>query len=59
MGGNLFFIKPSNYNDLVAAIRSILSMDWSNPNAIKEKYLVENSYAPFSVEKPGTSAAAT
>ena len=59
MGGNLFFIKPSNYNDLVVAIRSILSMDWSNPNAIKEKYLVENSYAPFSVEKPGTSAAAS
>lgn len=51
MGGNLFFIKPSNYKDLVEAIRTILSMDWSNPNAIKEKYLVENSYAPFTVEK--------
>lgn len=52
MGGNLFFIKPSNYLDLVAAIRTILAMDWSNPNAIKEKYLIESSYAPFSIEKP-------
>ena len=51
MGGNLFFIKPSNYKDLVEAVRSILTMDWSNPNAIKEKYLVENSYTPFTVGK--------
>jgi hypothetical protein len=35
----------------VEAVRSILSMDWSNPNAIKEKYLVENSYTPFTVGK--------
>jgi len=55
MGGNLFFIKPSNYNDLVAAVRAILSMDWSNPNAIKEKYLIESNYAPFSVEKSSSS----
>lgn len=51
MGGNLFFIKPSNFHDLVAAVRSILEMDWRDPNAIKEKYLIENSYTPFSVEK--------
>jgi DNA-binding NarL/FixJ family response regulator len=53
MGGNLFFIKPSNFGELVNAIRSILSMDWSDPNSVKEKYLIENSYAPFSMEKPG------
>lgn len=51
MGGNLFFIKPSNFHDLVAAVRSILSMDWSDPNAVKEKYLIENKYAPFSLER--------
>ena len=51
MGGNLFFTKPSNYIDLVTAIRSILSMDWSNPSAIKEKFLIQNTYTPFTVEK--------
>jgi CheY-like chemotaxis protein len=53
MGGNLFFIKPSNFNDLTAAVRTILAMDWSDPDAIKEKYLIENSYTPFFVEKHG------
>lgn len=53
MGGNLFFIKPSNFHELVIAVRSILSMDWSDPVAVKEKYLIENTYAPFSIEKPG------
>lgn len=53
MGGNLFFIKPSNFHDLVDAVRTIISMDWSDPNAIKEKYLIGNSYTPFSAEKPG------
>jgi CheY-like chemotaxis protein len=51
MGGNLFFIKPSNFHELVDAVRTILSMDWSNPNAVKEKYLIENTYTPFSMEK--------
>lgn len=53
MGGNLFFIKPSNFHELVDAVRSILSMDWSDPMAVKEKYLIENKYAPFSIEKHG------
>lgn len=53
MGGNLFFIKPSNYHDLVAAVRSILSLNWSDPNAVKEQYLIENKYAPFSLERSG------
>lgn len=53
MGGNLFFIKPSNFHELVDAVRSILSMDWSDPMAVKEKYLIENTYAPFSLAKSG------
>lgn len=52
MGGNLFFIKPSNFQELMEALRTILAMDWSDPNAVKEKYLIENHYAPFFIKKP-------
>ncbi len=47
MGADLFFIKPSNYNDLVASIRAILSLDWSTPQSVKEQYFINGRYAAF------------
>lgn len=47
MGGHLFLIKPPTYNELVTSIRAILQLDWSNPNAIKEQYCINNRYAAF------------
>lgn len=51
MGGNLFFTKPSNYHDLVAAINKILAMDWSDPEKVKEQFIIDDNYVPFSIEK--------
>lgn len=47
MGADLFFIKPSNYNDLTASIKAILSLDWSVPSTIKEQYFINGRYAAF------------
>ncbi len=47
MGADLFFIKPSNYNDLVASIKAILSLDWRIPSMVKEQYFINGRYAAF------------
>jgi DNA-binding NarL/FixJ family response regulator len=48
-GANLYFVKPSDYSDLATALRTILSMDWSDPKSITEKYFCQNKYTPFQV----------
>ena len=40
MGADLFFIKPANYNDLIASIRAILALNWNEPSVIKDQYYV-------------------
>ena len=47
MGADLFFIKPSNYIELVSSIKAILSLDWSKPATVKDQYFVEGRYAAF------------
>ena len=46
-GANLYFIKPKNFSSLVPSLEIILSMDWSNPNIITERYFQNNKYLPF------------
>jgi CheY-like chemotaxis protein len=47
MGADLFFIKPSSYNDLVSAIEAILKLDWRDPASVKEKYFINNRFVAF------------
>ena len=47
MGADLFFTKPFNYNDLVASIKAIFSLDWSQPSTVKEQYFFNGRYAAF------------
>jgi CheY-like chemotaxis protein len=47
MGADLFLVKPSTYADLVAAMKGILLLDWSNPAQIKEQYLVKDQYTAY------------
>lgn len=47
MGADLFFIKPSIYKTLVAAIKSILSLDWQSRTLIKEGYFQDGKYMAF------------
>jgi DNA-binding NarL/FixJ family response regulator len=47
MGADLFFIKPSNFNDLISSIKAILSLDWRAPAAVKEQYFINGRYMAF------------
>ena len=51
MGAHLFFSKPSSYDDLKVAMQTILSLDWSNPEAIRQQHYVEGTYLPFTITK--------
>jgi CheY-like chemotaxis protein len=48
MGAHLFLIKSALYGEYVASLKAIFHMDWSNPEAIKEKYCVQGRYTAFS-----------
>lgn len=47
MGADLFFIKPSAYNDLVSSTKAILNLDWQQPSAVKEQYCINGRYVAF------------
>lgn len=46
-GANLYFVKPNEYSELVSSLKLILSMDWSDPKAIREKHFQADKYHPF------------
>lgn len=47
MGAHLFFIKPPVYQDYLSSIRAILSLDWTDPNAVREDYCVNGRFTAF------------
>jgi CheY-like chemotaxis protein len=47
VGAHLFFIKPNVYQEYLSSIKSILSLDWSHPDAVKEQYCVNGRYTAF------------
>lgn len=47
MGADLFFIKPSNYNDLVSSVGAILKLDWREPETVKDKYFINDRFVAF------------
>lgn len=46
-GADLFFIKPHTFQELVASLRDILSLDWKAPRAIADAHFHEGKYRPF------------
>ena len=51
-GASLFFRKPTRYADLLDSLRSILLMDWSTPEIIKQQYFKEGNYKTFEFQTP-------
>ncbi|HEU0064294.1 MAG TPA: response regulator [Flavisolibacter sp.] len=47
MGADLFFIKPSVYNELISSIKAILELNWQNPSRVKEEYFINGRYVAF------------
>jgi CheY-like chemotaxis protein len=50
MGAHIFFSKPHSYDDLKLAMQTILSLDWSNPQAIAKTFCHDGNYLPFSIK---------
>lgn len=48
MGAHLFLIKAFDFKELVKTIKAVLALDWSQPNAIKDQYCINNRYVAFS-----------
>ena len=48
MGANLFLIKESTFNQYSAALTTILSLEWKEPEKIKAQYCINGRYAAFS-----------
>lgn len=46
-GANLYLVKPSEYFNLVHSLDAILSLDWSDPEKVKESFLHKDRYQPF------------
>lgn len=46
-GANLYVVKPEEYGLLKSALHTILSMDWSDPKSITEKFFSKERYIPF------------
>ena len=46
-GANLYLIKPSEYYNLVHSLDTILSMNWSDPDKVKESFLRNGRYEAF------------
>ena len=48
MGAHLFFIKPPVYSDYLSSIKSILKLNWNDPEVVREQYCVNGRYTAFS-----------
>lgn len=48
MGAHLFLVKSPFYRQYIDAIKSTLTYDWSDPDSIKTKFLIDGKYQAFS-----------
>lgn len=46
-GANLFYRKPAEYKTLVLALKTILELDWSDPEDITIQHFKGGKYYPF------------
>ena len=51
MGADLFFSKPSAYNELITAIRAMTLLDWSQREELKKQFMSEGNYIAFAAER--------
>ncbi|MFL5789542.1 MAG: response regulator [Flavisolibacter sp.] len=47
MGAHLFLIKSSDIKEYTLAIKSILALNWDEPNKVKDQYSVNGRYTAF------------
>ena len=48
-GANLYYAKPTSFNDLIKGLKEIISFDWTDPLSITEAYAYNGQYSIFKV----------
>ena len=48
-GANLYYAKPTSFNELIKGLRKIISLDWDDPISITEAYSHNGQYSIFKV----------
>jgi CheY-like chemotaxis protein len=47
MGAHLFLIKPPGFEKYTSMLEAILSMNWKQPEQIREAQCIDGNYVPF------------
>jgi len=47
VGAHLFVIKSNTFDDAAASLRSILKLNWNDPEAIKDQYYINGRFTAF------------
>jgi DNA-binding response OmpR family regulator len=48
-GATLYYTKPERFEHLVKGLKELISLDWTNPFSITERYYREGKYSIFEV----------
>lgn len=46
-GANLYYTKPSSFQQLIVGMGTIFKMNWDDPYAITSNYCINNKFIPF------------
>ena len=48
-GANLYYAKPTSFNELIKGLKEIISLDWDDPFSITDAYVYDGQYSIFKV----------
>jgi DNA-binding NarL/FixJ family response regulator len=46
-GANLFYSKPTSFNELIAGLSKLFKMDWSDPFTITSNHYINNRFVAY------------
>ena len=46
-GANLYYSKPASFQELIAGLSNLLTMDWSDPYTVTKNHYINNKFVPF------------
>jgi DNA-binding NarL/FixJ family response regulator len=46
-GANLFYSKPTSFNELIAGLSNLFKMDWSDPFTITSNHYINNMFVAY------------
>jgi CheY-like chemotaxis protein len=46
-GANLYYTKPSSFQQLIAGLSGLLQMNWSDPYTITSSHYINNKFIPY------------